>query len=234
MVSSRPKSTYWHGFRDGLPFVVVVLPFSMVFGILAVEAGLTVAQAIGFSVVVVAGAAQFAALQLMTEGAPFAVIVATALAVNLRMSMYSASLAPHLGQAPFPTRALIGFLNFDQSFAMSMTRYDADPQMPLTHKVAYFFGVVSPVFPMWYAGTILGALAGAKIPDGLALDFAMPITFLAAVAPMLKTRAHLAAAVTSVVLALLLHWVPYSAGLLIAGFGAMIVGAWIEAREERR
>lgn len=214
--------------------MVVVLPFSMVFGILAVEAGMTVAQAIGFSVVVIAGAAQFAALQLMTEDAPFLVIVATALAVNLRMAMYSASLAPHLGRASFLTRALIGYLNFDQSFAMSMARYDAEPDMPLAHKVTYFFGVVTPVFPIWYLGTAIGALAGRQIPDWMALDFAVPITFLAVVAPMLKTRAHVAAAVTSVIVALLLNWVPYSLGLLVAGIAAMAVGVLVETIEEGR
>lgn len=233
MLSSRPKSIYWRGFRDGLPFVIVVVPFSMVFGVLAVEAGMSVAQTIGFSMVAIAGAAQFAALQLMTEGAPFLVIVAAALAVNLRMAMYSAALTPHLGDASFLQRAAIGFLNFDQSFAMSMARYEEEPDMVLADKVAYFLGVASPVLPMWQLGTVVGALAGPRIPEWMALDFAVPITFLAVVAPMIRSWAHVAAATTSVVLALALSWVPYSAGLLIAGVAAMGVGALVEILEGR-
>lgn len=234
MASSRPKSYYWRGFRDGIPFVVVIVPFAIVFGVVAIETGLSVTQALGFSVLVIAGAAQFAALQLMTESAPFAVIVVTALAVNLRMAMYSASLAAHLGDAPFWKRAFVAYLNVDQSFAMSSARYDAEPSMQLDQKLAYFFGVVSPAVPMWYLGSLVGAVAGKQIPDWLALDFAVPITFLAIVAPMLKSLAHVAAAMASIVLALALIWVPYNAGLLIAGASAMVVGAAVETWMERR
>ena len=234
MASSSPKSTYWQGVRDGLPFLVVVLPFGLFFGVFAVESGMTVAQSFGFSVVVIAGAAQFAAVQLMTEDAPFAVVVATALAVNLRMAMYSAALVPHLGAAPFWLRAIMSYLNVDQNFAMSTTRFDADPGMTLDRKIAYFFGVSTPVLPIWCIGSFAGATLGQTVPESLSLDFAVPITFLAVVSLMLRTRAHWAAAVTSVVVALGLHWVPYNGGLLIAGVVAMGVGAAVETWMERR
>jgi hypothetical protein len=67
---------------------------------------------------VIAGASQFAALQLMSENAPTLIVVASALAVNLRMAMYSAALAPHLGPASLKDRALIAYMNVDQSYAL--------------------------------------------------------------------------------------------------------------------
>ena len=234
MSSSSPKTTYWQGFRTALPFLIVVVPFGMFFGIFAVEAGLTVAQATGFSVVVIAGAAQFAALQLMTEGAHVLVVVATALAVNLRMAMYSASLAPHLGQASFGVRALLAYLNVDQSFAMASAKYEAEPGMPLDARVAYFFGVATPVLSVWPLASLAGAWAGRAVPEELSLDFAVPITFLAIVSLMLRTRAHWAAAVTSVVVAIALAGLPYNLGLLIAGVVAMAAGAAVETWMERR
>ncbi len=234
MASSRPKTVYFRGIRDGLPFVLVVVPFALVFGVVAVEAGLTLAQTMGFSVLVIAGAAQFAALHLMVENAPIVVIVATALAVNLRMAMYSASLAPHLGDAPFWKRAVVAYLNVDQTYAMSMIRYEAEPGKSIPEKLAYFFGLATPVVPLWYAASLVGAVAGARFPDWLALDFAVPITFLALVAPMLKSLAHLAAALTSVVLALALSGLPFNSGLLVAAFCAMLVGAGVELAMERR
>ncbi len=234
MASSRPKTVYLRGVRDGLPFVLVVVPFALVFGVVAVEAGLTLSQTMGFSVLVIAGAAQIAALQLMVENAPLLVIVATALAVNLRMAMYSASLAPHLGAAPIWKRAVVAYLNVDQTYAMSMIRYEAEPGMTISEKLAYFFGLATPVVPLWYAASLVGAVAGARFPDWLALDFAVPITFLALVAPMLKSLAHVAAALTSVVLALTLAGLPFNTGLLVAGFCAMLVGAGVEVMMERR
>ncbi len=221
MPASRPKFAYLAGVRDGLPFMLIVAPFGMVFGVLAMEAGLSLAETMGFTMLVTAGASQVAALQLMSENAPLAVIVATALAVNLRMAMYSAALAVHLGPAPLWKRATVAYLNFDQTFAQSVARYEAEPGMTVPQKVAYFLGVATPITPTWALATLAGASAGRNVPGWLALDFAVPITFLAIVAPMLKSAAHVAAAVTSVVLALSLAWMPYNAGLLVAGLAAM-------------
>src|SRR5210317_1346951 len=114
------KSAYWAGVRDGAPFILVAAPFAMVFGVIATDAGLTLAQAMGFSVLVIAGASQFAAVQLMVENASIAFVLLAALAVNLRMAMYSASLLPYLGAAPLWQRALVSYLNFDQSYLVSL------------------------------------------------------------------------------------------------------------------
>jgi predicted branched-subunit amino acid permease len=82
--------------------------------------------------------------------------------------------------------------------------------------------------------TVVGALLGQKIPPAFALDFALPITFIAILAPMLRTLAHVAAAVTSIVAALALAPLPYNTGLLVAAALAMAAGArtelWLEAR----
>ena len=77
------------------------------------------------------------------------------------------------------------------------------------------------------------AVAGDLIPEWLELDFALPILFLAIVAPMLKTLAHLGAAFTSIVVALLLGFLPSGTGVLLAGLCAMAVGAEIERRRGR-
>lgn len=218
------------GIGDGLPFALVVGPFAMLFGVVATEAGLSVVETLGFSIVVIAGAAQFTALSLMQENAPTVIVLATSLAVNLRMAMYSASLTPYLGEAKIWQRALVAYFTVDQSFALSHQRFEDHPE-PLLTRLAYFFGVVIAVAPVWYAGTLVGALGGAALPPWLALDFAVPITFLALLAPALKTKAHWAAGVTSCVAALGLMWVPYGLGLLIAAAIAIAVGAEVERRQ---
>jgi predicted branched-subunit amino acid permease len=77
-------------------------------------------------------------------------------------------------------------------------------------------------------------VAGAAIPPELALDFAVPITFIALVAPALRSLPHLAAAFVSVIAALLLVAVPFGLGLMIAAALAMITGALVEIWQERR
>lgn len=234
MSDATQKSYYWAGFREGVPFLLVVMPFGLLFGVIATEAGLTAIQTMAFSSVVFAGAAQFAALQLMVDNAPTLIVLATALAVNLRMAMYSASLSVWMGDAPLWKRALIAYVNVDQSYAVSINRFEDEPDLTLQQRIAFFFGAVSPVCPMWVVATGLGIWIGAEIPDWMALDFAVPICFLAIIAPMMRTLAHMVAATTSIIFALLLAGIPYNLGLLIAAAIAMMVGAQIEVMMQRR
>lgn len=234
MSDATQKSYYWRGFAAGVPFLLVVMPFGLLFGVVATEAGFSSLQTMAFSSVVFAGASQFAALQLMVEDAPILIVIATALAVNLRMAMYSASLAVWMGDAPLWQRALIAYVNVDQSYAVSMNQFEDAPRMTLSHRVAFFFGAVTPVCPMWVVATGLGIWLGDGIPDWMALDFAVPICFLAIIAPMMRTLAHMLAAVTSIVVALVLAGLPYNLGLLVAAVIAMMVGAQAEVWLQRR
>jgi predicted branched-subunit amino acid permease len=230
----RPSQAFWQGVTGALPFTIVVMPFGLLFGVVGTEAGLDLAQVMGFSFLVIAGASQFAALQLMTENAPTLIVVASALAVNLRMAMYSASLAPYLGPAPLWQRALIAYMMVDQTYALSQQRYEAAPPLSMQAKVAFFFGAAAPVVPIWYAATLAGVLVGTAIPPEWGLDFAVPITFLALTAPALRTVAHIGAAFTSVTVVLLCAGLPWNLGLLVAGLAGMVVGAEIERRMTAR
>ena len=233
MARTRAKSTYLRGIRDGLPFILVIAPLAALFGVVAAEAGLNIAEVMGFSVLIIAGASQFTALSLLQDNAPTVMVLLTALAVNMRMAMYSAALAPHLGPAPLWQRALAAYFLVDQAYALSHLEYEARPDTPVSEKLAYFAGTMSPAVPIWYGGTWAGAALGAAIPESLALDFALPITFLALFAPALKTVAHLAAATVSILVTLALAGLPYGTGLLIAALCAMLTGALTETRLTR-
>lgn len=234
MPASNPRSAYWRGLRAALPFTIVVGPFGLLFGVVGAEAGLDVAQIMGFTVLVIAGASQFAALQLMQDNVPMLIVIASALAVNLRMAMYSASFAPHLGAAPLWQRALIAYMNVDQTYALAITDYEAAPRQSTAAKVAFFFGTATPIIPVWVCASALGIVVGEAIPPALGLDFAVPITFIALITPALRTLAHVAAAVTSIVMAILLAFLPWNLWLLFAGLAAMMVGAEVERRMEAR
>lgn len=234
--SSPPSAgaAFRQGLLAGAPFLLVIIPFAVLFGVVGTEAGLNLAQVMAFSVLVIAGAAQFTAVQLLADNAPTLIALASALAVNLRMAMYSASLAPHLGAAPLWQRILVAYGLVDQSYALSMTRFENDASLPLPARVGYFMGSFCALAPFWYGSTFLGAVAGTAIPQDFALDFALPITFLALIAPALRTLPHVVAALTSVLVALLLAGMPYSLGLLVAAMAAMGAGAACETWLERR
>jgi len=234
MADTTSKSYFWQGFRDGSPFIFVAIPFGTLFGVFATETGLTIVQTMAFTATVFAGAAQFAALQLLQDNAPTVIILASALAVNLRMAMYSASLTPYLGAAPLWQRAFAAYLLVDQSYASSIVRFEKEPQMTVPQRMAYFVGSVTPITPMWILATYLGAVLGTQIPESWALDFALPITFLAMIGPMMRTFPHVVAALVAIVVSLLTVAVPYNLGLLVAGCAGMIAGAQAELWTERR
>lgn len=234
MTTTTAKSTYLRGIADGAPFILVIIPFATLFGLLASEAGLSVVEALAFSVVVIAGAAQFTALQLMQEEAPTVIVLASALAVNLRMAMYSASLTPYIGAAPLWQRALAAYLTVDQSYVVAVAKFEKEPDMTIPQRMGYFFGAVTPIVPLWYLFTFVGAYLGTQVPDSWALDFAIPITFLAMIAPMFRTLAHVVAAFVAVAVSLAVAGVPYSLGIIIAGFAGMVAGAQTELWLERR
>jgi len=228
------RTEFWAGVRSSAPFLLVVFPFGMLFGVVGTEAGLPLPEVMGFSFLVIAGAAQFTAVQLMSEQAPVIVILASSLAVNLRMAMYSAALAPHLGTLPVWKKALAAYFLVDQVFAVSSQRFEDQRERTGAQKFAFVLGCIAPICLPWYGATWLGATIGAQIPPEYGLDFAVPITFLAIIAPALRTLAHVAAALTAVLCALAFVAMPFSLGTIMAACVAIMVGARVELWQARR
>jgi predicted branched-subunit amino acid permease len=234
MAITTTKSAYWSGFRDGAPFMLVAGPFATLFGVLATEAGLNLFEVMSFSLVVIAGAAQFTAMQLMQENAPTVIVLISALAVNLRVAMYSAALTPYLGSAPLWKRAIMSYLLVDQSYALSHAKFEHEPHMTVPARAAYYFGTCTLVMITWFACSYLGAALGTQLPASIPLDFALPITFLSMIAPLLRTLPHVIAAFVAIIVALLAVNVPYSLGLIIAGSAGMAAGALSETYFARK
>jgi len=234
MPPATAKSPLRQGLSDTAPFTLVVPAFGILFGVVAREAGLSLPETFGFSLLVIGGASQFAALQLMSENAPWIVALATALAVNLRMAMYAAALAPAFAGLPLRRRAVLAYFNYDQSFAAASSAFARNPGWTASERASYFVAVAAPVAVTWVVGSVVGLRMGDAMPGWLDLRFTLPLVFLALVAPMLTTVPRLVSALCSVVLALALGWVPAGLGLLIAGVCAMIAGAAAERYLERR
>lgn len=230
MDGQEVMSSYWRGVRNALPFLFVVIPFAMLFGVVATEAGLSLFETLMFSIVVIAGAAQFTAVQLMSENAPTIVVLVSALAVNLRMAMYSASITPHLGPLPLWRRVIVAYFLVDQTYAASVIDYENRPNQTLGQKFAFFMGVATPICLPWYLFTLLGAWVGEAVPAELGLDFVLPIAFIALFAPALRTGAHRAAALVAATGALCFAFLPFNLGLIVGALAGMMTGAEIERR----
>jgi 4-azaleucine resistance transporter AzlC len=219
------------GVRATAPVMVGVVPFGLVAGAAAVGAGLSVLQAMALSVVVFAGASQLAIIDLLSRDAALVVVVGTALVINARLVMYSASLAPHLLEDNSRWRALVAYVLTDQAFALSVTRY-AEGLEGVERKRWYYLGTALPLWVVWQLCTIAGALVGTQVPAWLPLEFAVPLTFLALLVPAIESRPTLAAALVGGGIATLGVAMPFNLGLLIGAIAGVLAGTLLAQRAQ--
>jgi 4-azaleucine resistance transporter AzlC len=229
---SLARLSFLSGIKAELPILLGVVPFGMIYGVLAVEGGLSAAQAQSMSVIVFAGSAQFVMAQLFVEQTPMLVIIATAAMLNLRHVLYSASIAPYLLNLRPLWRFGLAYLLTDEAYAVSITNYQKDES--LAYKHWYFLGAGLALWITWQASTAAGILLGAQIPASWPLDFAVALTFIALVVPALEDRASVAAAVSAGVTAVIAYNMPLRLGLIVAGLVGILVGFAVETMLDDR
>lgn len=219
--SQPPYAEFLAGVRDQLPLLLGVVPFGLIFGALAISAGMSPPAAQAFSLVIFAGSAQFIAANMVASGALPAVIVFTVLIVNLRHALYSASMAVHLSRLPLRWRLALGWLLTDEAFAVSSARYRRAERR---YAHWYMLGTGMALWASWQISTALGIAVGARLPPGVPLDFALPLTFLALLRPTLVDRPSWITAAAGGLLAVLLAGLPYRLGLVLASMTAVALG----------
>ncbi|HEY48388.1 MAG TPA: AzlC family ABC transporter permease [Anaerolineae bacterium] len=222
---SSPLHEFLTGARDQLPLLIGVAPFGMIFGALALTAGIPPLEAQGFSLFVFAGSAQFIATGLITDGVPPMIVVLTIMVVNLRHLLYSATFSSYFQHLPARWKAALAWLLTDEAFVVASIRYQRSDTV-LAHW--YTFGTGLALWVAWQLSTAIGILLGAYIPANWSLDFALPLTFMALITPTLSDRPAWAAALTAGVLAVVLAGLPYKLGLLLAASLGIGVGLMME------
>jgi 4-azaleucine resistance transporter AzlC len=227
MSATTRSAELWGGVRDEAPILLGVAPFGLVFGALAINAGLSTAAAQAMSSIVFAGSAQFISAQLIGSGASAAVIVMVVFVVNLRHALYSASIAPHVRHLGTAWKLLLSYLLTDEAYAVAITGYKREES---AHRHWYFLGAGLALWTCWQASTAVGVFLGALIPSDWPLSFMLPLTFIALVVPGLGDRASLAAAVVAAGVGLLGAGLPFKTGLLIAALVGIVAGMAVEGR----
>jgi 4-azaleucine resistance transporter AzlC len=229
---NEARKTFWDGVRAEFPLLVGVFPFGMIYGALALNAGISVLASQMMSSIVFAGSAQFVTAQLVSDAAPALVIILTIAVVNLRHILYSASLAPYLKNLSLKWKLLLSYLLTDEAYAPSILKYEKTGITPVSHW--FLLGAGLALWSTWQVSTALGIFLGAAIPENWPLDFALPLTFIAMVVPALKNRPTIAAAVSAGVVALLAYGLPFKLGLILAALTGIVVGTVLEDRKSPR
>ena len=226
---NEKAANFWAGVRAEIPLLIGVFPFGMIYGALALNAGLNKLAAQLMSSIVFAGSAQFITTQLVQDSAPGLVIVLTVAVVNLRHMLYSASLAPYLASLSTRWKILLSYLLTDEAYAPTIIRYEKDGFQASSHWFLVGAGLV--LWLTWQVSTALGIFLGAAIPDSWSLDFALPLTFIAMVVPVLRNRPAIAAALSAGFTALAAHALPYNSGLIVAALVGILAGMLMDGKK---
>lgn len=219
------------GVRDTVPILLGVVPFAMICSVAAVGVGLTPLEAMGMSFIVYAGASQLAVLQLLGDGAVWLVMAFTAWTINLRFTMYSATLAPYLQEEPLTRKAPFAYILSDQAFGVTMSHFANETP---AHPAWYFYGTAATVWGTWQVSSIAGALLGTLVPESWGLDFAFPLSFMALMFAALKDRPAVLAALVGGLAAVLAKGLPYNLGLVLAALLGIVAGVSTENISAKR
>jgi 4-azaleucine resistance transporter AzlC len=215
-----------------IPILLGVIPFGMIYGVLASGAGIPPAAAQAMSAIVFAGSAQFISAQLYGAGAPGLIIILTASVVNLRHALYSASVQPYIRHLRPVWRWLLAYLLTDEAYAVTITHYSqkdvGDVRSANTHW--FFLGAGLALWSTWQASTAVGIFLGAQLPASWSLDFTLALTFIALLVPNIQDRATLAAALAGGIAAIVAVALPLKLGLVAASIVGIVAGMWVESK----
>ncbi len=209
------------GVKCVLPLAAGVFAFLTTWGVVALHLGIPAVIAQLMTLLIFAGS-QLVVVQLLAAGASGGVILAASSLLNLRHTLYSASLAPSLKALPVRWRCLLAYLLTDESFAVSSVHFQKRSGGPYRHW--YLLGAGLTVWVAAQAGTALGLGLGARLPSAWSLDFISTLALIALVVPALKERAPARAAGVAGTVTVLLAGLPLNLGLLAAAVAGVTGG----------
>jgi predicted branched-subunit amino acid permease len=164
------------GVRRGIPIIISAAPFAVLFGAIAVDHGLTIAETLLMSLTIYAGASQLVGVELFSHHIAPWLIVLSIFAVNFRHVLYSAAIAKYIRHFSLPQKLLAFFLLIDPQFAEVERKGDSGEPVSFS----WYLGLALVIYFPWLIVTGIGGYFGSMIgdPKSLGLDVLLPIYFM--------------------------------------------------------
>ena len=213
------------GIVDVSPLMIPVVPFGLIFGVLAIDIGFTPLETMGMSLIVFGGASQIVLLQLFSGGASSLVIISSVGAVNSRHLLYGAVVSEHLSDLKLIWKIIISYFLIDQAFAISNEYLKKNKDR---NRYFHLVGGGATCWVIWQSTTLLGIILGASIPEKLGLSFAVPLTFLALLVNDFRKFINVIVIIVSGTVATLVYiYIPFKAYVIVAAltglFSALVL-----------
>jgi 4-azaleucine resistance transporter AzlC len=215
---------------EGWPLFLTSLVIGITYGLVARQAGLSIGEASATSIIVFAGAAQFAMVDLIRSGTDGPVIVLTVLLINARHLLMATAIRPFVAATSLPRRLGLAYVLTDEAFALGIGWFRRGHR-----DLTYYTVFATVLWCCWNAGTLIGATFGADIrdPQRYGVDFAITASFVAIVAIGVRHRPDAVVALVAALVAAGLRLAGASAGaVVVAGALAPLVAFAMRERRE--
>jgi 4-azaleucine resistance transporter AzlC len=219
---SNKYKIFFKGVKDTSPLMIPVVPFGIIFGVLAIDLGLSPLTTIAMSIIIFGGASQIIFLQLFSAGASSLVILSSVGAVNSRHLLYGTVLSEHLSDLNLTWKIIVSYFLVDQAFAVSNNYFKNNKKEK--NKYFHLIGGGLNCWSIWQITTIIGIYLGSIIPDKLGLTFAIPLTFLALLVNDFRKLINILVIISSGSIATLgYHTIPFKAYVIVAATVGLFV-----------
>lgn len=215
------------------PMVVGIVPFGVAIGATVAASTIDPWAGLASAPVILAGAAQLATIQMLEAGSHAAVIIVSALLINLRILLYSASLAPWFRGERLRTRLVLAITVIDQTHLVCTPRFE-EGDLDRRERVAYYTGASAWLLTAWIGSQTTAIVLGAELPAAARLDMAAPFALLGLLAKSVGTRSSAMAAVVGTLVVTAGAGLPLHSATLAAtlvGIGAALAS---DARMHRQ
>ena len=216
----------WQIFKQGvlqeLPLQLGVFPFGIIYGVMAIESGLTFLQALLMSSIIFGGASQIAFVQLLSNSTPYGVILTTVGAINSRHLLYGISMVEYLNKLSLSWRVTLAYLLTDEAYAVSIRKFIKHSDNSILHY--HLLGSGITLFLSWQISTLFGVWLGNDLPEFLDLQFIIPLTFIAIIIPMIKSKSTLITVISSGISALIFKNLEINFWIILSGLTGILAG----------
>ena len=214
------------GAREMLGTAVGIGAWGLITGVAMGKSGLPLPVIVLMSLLVFAGSAQLAVLPLMAGNAPLWVVWATALCVNLRFMIFSASWRPYFVGYPLMQRLRLAYLTADLNYVLFMRRFP-EPK-PAPEQLPYFWGGIAANWIAWQVPSLIGIFAADAVPLHWGMGFAGTLALLGVGLSLLTDRATAVAGAVAACAAVAAFALPFKLNIVVAIAAAVALGLLID------
>jgi 4-azaleucine resistance transporter AzlC len=208
------------------PLLAGAVPFGMAFAVSARAAGFSPLETMLISLTVFAGGAQMAAVSVTAAGGGPLATMLTGFALNLRYALYGLSLSTWLPRQTQPTKPLLAATMIDEGFGLATREAHAG-----RGSAGFIWGANSLLYVCFALVNLAGLALGQLLPDptAIGLDIIFPLSFIALLLPMMRSRKDVVVAIVGGIGAFVLRdLIGAGPAILAAVIAAALLGATLD------